>query len=145
MASLELRKSTYRVVFMYAGKKFGYSLDTGDRQTADALRGGVEKTLMLISQGALVVPEEADVVEFVKHSGKPPPTKTAEEKAKDEPVGLAEFKERYLPARSGGSMEASSLATARMHLGHFVRTLGKDFDLRKLTLADLQGHLNKRR
>jgi integrase len=42
-------------------------------------------------------------------------------------------------------MEANSLATARMHLGHFERTLGSDFDLRTLTLADLQRHLNKRR
>jgi len=56
VASLELRNQTYRVVFMYRGKKFGYSLDTGDRQTAEALRGGVEKTLMLIGQRAICVP-----------------------------------------------------------------------------------------
>ena len=55
MASLELRNKTYRVVFMYGGRKFGYSLDTADRPTAEALRGGVEKTLMLVSQGALTV------------------------------------------------------------------------------------------
>lgn len=45
MASLELRNQTYRVVFMFRGRKYGYSLDTGDRDTAEALRGGVEKTL----------------------------------------------------------------------------------------------------
>jgi hypothetical protein len=42
-------------------------------------------------------------------------------------------------------MEANSLATPRMHLGHFERTLGAGFDLRKLTLADLQNYVNKRR
>ena len=57
MASLELRNQTYRVVFMYAGKKYGYSLDTGKPDVAAALRGGVEKTLMLIGQGALRVPD----------------------------------------------------------------------------------------
>jgi hypothetical protein len=57
VASLELRNQTYRVVFMHGGRKFGYSLDTADRQTAEALKGGVEKTLMLIGQGALDIPD----------------------------------------------------------------------------------------
>ena len=69
MASLELRNQTYRVVFMYAGKKYGYSLDTGKPDVAAALRGGVEKTLMLIGQGALRVPDGGDVVNFVKNGG----------------------------------------------------------------------------
>jgi hypothetical protein len=51
-ASLELHNKTDRVVFRYAPRKDGYSLDTGDQQTAKALRGGVEKTLMLIEQKA---------------------------------------------------------------------------------------------
>jgi hypothetical protein len=29
MASLEKRNLTYRVVFRYGGRKYGYSLDTG--------------------------------------------------------------------------------------------------------------------
>jgi integrase len=32
-----------------------------------------------------------------------------------------------------------------MHLRHFERSLGAGFDLRKLTLADLQGHIDRRR
>jgi hypothetical protein len=36
MASLELRNSMYRVVFMYGGRKRGYSLDTSDQKTAEA-------------------------------------------------------------------------------------------------------------
>ena len=71
MASLELRNSTYRVVFRLRGRKYGYSLDTGDRQTAEALAGGVKKTLMLIGQRAICVPEGADVVGFVKYGTGP--------------------------------------------------------------------------
>jgi integrase len=145
VASLELRSKTFRVVFMYAGRKYNYTLETGDRDTAQALCGGVEKTMMLIGQGALVVPEGADVVEFVKHGGKPPDTKTAAEAAREQPLRFSVFKDTYLETRSGGSMEANSLATARMHLCHFERTLGASFDLRKLTLADMQAHLVKRR
>jgi hypothetical protein len=61
MASLELRNKKYRVVFVLGGRKYGYTLNTGDSSTAEALRGGVEKTLMLISQGALRLPPGADV------------------------------------------------------------------------------------
>jgi hypothetical protein len=35
---------------MYRGRKFGYILDTGDPETAEGLRGGVKKTLMLQSE-----------------------------------------------------------------------------------------------
>ena len=76
VAALELRNKTYRVVFMYAGKKYAYSLDTGESDMAEALRGGVEKTLMLMGQGLLKPPEGGDVIAFVKASGKveePPP------------------------------------------------------------------------
>src|SRR4051812_13967405 len=117
MASLELRNQKYRVVFMYAGRKYGYSLDTCDRHTAEALRGGVEKTLMLIGQGAFDIPEGADIVTFVRHGGRPP-TKTPETLAPAR-LSFTSFKSSYLDARSGGSMEVNSLATARMHLNHF--------------------------
>src|SRR5205807_1138955 len=70
MASLELRNQTFRVVFMFGGRKYGYSLDTSDRQTAEGFRGGVEKTLMLLSQGALALPAGADVVDFVRNGGR---------------------------------------------------------------------------
>jgi hypothetical protein len=79
MAALELRNKTYRVVFMFAGRKFGYALNTGDRTTAEALRGSVEKTFTLIEQKILHVPDDADVIAFVKAGGrldadaKPPP------------------------------------------------------------------------
>ena len=140
MASLELRNQTYRVVFMYRGKKFGYSLDTGDRQTAEALLGGVEKTLMLIGQRALHVPDGADVVAFVKNGGKVEDARPA-----PAPLTLEQLKQKYLDTHGQGAMEANSLATVRMHLGHFESTLGARFAIRGLTLADLQRHVNERR
>jgi integrase len=140
VASLELRNETYRVVFMYAGKKYGYSLDTGKQDVADALRGGVEKTLMLIGQGALRVPDGVDVVAFVKNGGRveepaaPPPAKLA----------LAALRDAYLAVHSAGAMEANSLETVKMHLRHFAATLGERFQVQDLTLDDLQKHVNAR-
>jgi integrase len=141
MASLELRNKTYRVVFMHAGKKHGFSLDTGDRQTAEALRGGVEKTLMLMGQGALRLPDGADFLTFVKTGGQT----TDPPKPAPDAVPLGVFCDRYLAAHSGGAMEANSLATVGMHLGHFVRTLGARFSVGALALEDLQRHVDERR
>jgi integrase len=140
MASLELRNQTYRVVFMHAGKKYGYSLDTGDRDVADGLRGGVEKTLMLLDQGALRVPDGADVVAFVKNGGKvqepcaPPPPR----------LTFAALRDAYVAVHSAGAMEDGSLETVKMHLRHLAGTLGERFHVQGVTLDDLQRHVNAR-
>lgn len=141
MAALELRNKKYRIVFMYQHRKYAYSLDTGDRQTAEALRGVVEKTLMLIEQKAIRVPDGADIVAFVKNGGK------VEEEAKPTPtpLTLAQFIAKYLETHGQGAMEANSLATVRMHLAHFESTLGERFAVRSLTIADLQQHVDSRR
>jgi integrase len=141
MASLELRNQTYRVVFMFRGRKYGYSLDTGDHDTAEALRGGVEKTLMRVEQNLLPFPEATDIVEFVKHDGRPP---QKEIPAPSAPLSLTQLKEKYLDAHGVGAMEANSLATVRMHLGHFEKTLGGRFAVRDLALTDLQRHVSER-
>jgi hypothetical protein len=41
-------------------------------------------------------------------------------------------------------MEANSLATVRMHLDHFDKTLGQRFPVLQHTLADLQRHIAAR-
>jgi hypothetical protein len=135
VASLELRNQVFRIVFRHAGRKYGWSLETGDEVTARGFLGGVEKTLMLIHQGVQSLPDATDVVTFVKYGGRPPENKEAQKepqlKQAEEPAGakpcrLIEFQHSYIEARSGDSMKANSLATARMHLNHFVRTLGRD-------------------
>jgi hypothetical protein len=41
-------------------------------------------------------------------------------------------------------MEDNSLGTVRMHLKHFVKTLGADFPIQTLTLTHLQDHVERR-
>ncbi|MHB1423789.1 MAG: tyrosine-type recombinase/integrase [Gemmataceae bacterium] len=141
MASLELRNQTYRVVFMFRGRKYGYSLSTGDRNTAEALRGGVEKTLMRVEQNLLPFLEGADIIEFLKHDGRPPEEHAPDPQA---PLTLAQLNEKYLETYKQGAMEESSLRTVRMHLRHFEGTFGERFTIRQLTLADLQRHVSER-
>ena len=140
MAALELRHKTYRVVFTYAGKKYSYSLNTGDRDVAEALRGGVEKTLMLLGQGLLKLPNGTDLVAFVKAGGQveQPPAPVLER------LNLQKLIEAYLEAHANGAMEDNSLATVRRHLRHVRTTLGERFDVQSLTLDHLQRHVDTR-
>src|SRR5262245_22447551 len=119
---------------MYAGKKYGYSLDTGKPDVAAALRGGVEKILMLIGQGALRVPDGVDVVNFVKNGGR------VEEQVAPplERLTFAALRDAYLALHSRGAMEGNSLETVKMHLRHFAGTLGERFHVQGLTPDDLQ-------
>jgi len=147
MAGLQERNGSFRAIFRYGGKQRSVTLGRVSHDEAEAKAGAIDLTLLRIKQGLLILPKGISLEEFILSDGRPQPRPPAEDgnQQPEEPVRFSNFKEKYLEARSGGSMEANSLATVRMHLSHFERTLGKDFDLRKLTLADLQGHLNKRR
>lgn len=57
---------------------------------------------------------------------------------------LGHLKERYLTAYANGTIEANSLDTCRLHLGHFARVLGEGFPLSELSLAKLQENVNQR-
>lgn len=146
MAGLQERGGSFRIIFRFEGKQRSVTLGRVGRGEAEAKVGAVDLLLLRIRQRLIELPAGVSIEEFVLTDGKArPPVPALPGEPAAEPVRLSAFKERYLEARSGGSMEQNSLATARMHLGHFEWTLGADFDLRKLTLADLQGHLGKRR
>jgi site-specific recombinase XerD len=51
----------------------------------------------------------------------------------------------YLATHSNGTIEESSLSTARTHLNQFAQTIGKRFRMQALTLLDLQGHVERLR
>jgi integrase len=140
MASLELRNMTYRVVFMLGGRKYGYSLETGEASLAEALRGGVRKTLMLMGQGLLKLPEGVDVVEFVKSGGQLVQQSTQPNKR----PGLKAVIDEYTASFANGSIEENSLATIRLHLNHLVRHFGERFDPQTFALGDLQRYVDTR-
>ena len=91
MASLEKRNHSFRVVFMYGGKRYSYSLKTDRREEAEALRGGVEKTLMRLGQNLLQLPVGADIIAFVQGDGALPETPQPAER-----TTLAALCEQYL-------------------------------------------------
>src|SRR5205085_314506 len=52
---------------------------------------------------------------------------------------------QYLRTHANGTLEASSLGTARSHLNQFTKTLGERCRVRSLTLLNLQEHVERRR
>jgi integrase len=139
MATIERRGDRFRLIFYHLGKRYTASLRTSDRREADAIAGGAERTLMLLEQGVLDLPEGADLVSFALTGGKrdarpkPPTIRT-----------FAELRDLYLQAHETGAVEANSLATVRMHLGHFARTLGNSFPVPTLAQVHVQQHIDRR-
>jgi hypothetical protein len=144
MAGLQERHGSFRAIFRYEGKQRSVTLGKVPRDETEAQAGAIDLLLLRIKQKLVAVPPGVTIEEFLLSDGRAQPPAASGEKT-DGPVKFSAFKKGYLEARSCGSMEANSLATARMHLGPFERTLGANFDLRKLSLEDLQRHINRRR
>ncbi len=141
MASLEKRNQTYRIVFMYDGRKRGFSLATSDRKEAESLAGGVEKLLMRLEQKLIKLPPDVDIVDFVKNDGQVDARTVG---APPEAISLAQLRDRYLEAHGSGALEANSLGTIRIHLAHIGRSLGEGFAMQTLKASHLQGHVTRR-
>ena len=139
MATVERRNGRFRLIFYLTGKRYSASLRTADPREADAIAGSAERTLMLLQQGVLTVPEGADLAPFVLSGGK------LAERPKPPPAhSLGELCDRYLRAHELGAMEENSLDTVRMHLRHFAKTLGAGFSAQALELSHVQQHIDRR-
>jgi mannose-6-phosphate isomerase-like protein (cupin superfamily) len=140
MATIELRNNRFRLIFYHLGRRYAARLKTTNEREADAVADSVERTLQLLQQRVLAIPDGADLVTFVLSGGK------QEEKLKPppRPLTLGELRDLYVAAHSLGAMEANSLKTVKMHLKHIVTTLGTQFAITKLTLEDLQRHIERR-
>jgi integrase len=148
MAFLEQRGSRYRIIFRHGGRRYTHALKTADENIAKGLVGGIERTVMLLDQKVLKVPDGMDVMSFVLGNGQvgPAPAKSALEASAPPPADITidDLKDRYIEAHSAGAMEENSLTTVAMHLRHIIHTFGVNFPVRALTLAGLQEHVNRR-
>ena len=139
MATIERRNNRFRLIFYHHGRRYPASLKTTNEREANAIAGSVERTLQLLEQRVLEMPNGSDLVTFVLSGGKqaekpkPPPIRT-----------LKELHESYLKAHELGAMEVNSLDTVTMHLRHFAKTLGNAFPVQTLDASHVQLHINRR-
>lgn len=139
MAFLEKRGKVYHAVFRYGGRRYSTTLKTEADDEAEALLGGVEKTLLRLRQGLLVLPEGGDVLSFVLTEGR------QAAKPHFKPVlTLRELCEQYEASSAARSIEPNSLETVRLHLSHFKRLLKESFPVQTLSGPTLQGCVDRR-
>src|SRR5438477_9436577 len=69
MAFAQKRGEWYRVVFHFNGKRYRKCLKTQNEEAAEAVAGGVKRTLMMLEQGLLQIPPRADIVSFILSGG----------------------------------------------------------------------------
>lgn len=140
MSYLEQRSSgQFHLAFRFGGQRFKKALKTTQKDVAYAARVRLDENLRLVAAGRLVIPDGADIPTFLlsdgKLNGKPmPPT----------PLTLGKLFQEYLAHLPDGAMESNSLYTAKIHIAHFERVLGKTFSVRGLSLDDLQGYVQQR-
>jgi integrase len=144
MASLQERNGSYRVLFCHHGKLHAFTLGKVAKDEAETKAQQVEYLLMRLKQRLLVLPDGVDIVSFVEHDGKPPNIGPTVPSAPRQPVTLGVLKERYLATHANGTIEADSLSTCKLHLGHFAAVLGAGFPLGELSLAKMQDYVDKR-
>jgi integrase len=141
MASLQKKGDAWYCQFKYAGERYTYTVGRVSRTEAIQWKTRTETLLMRIKQNLLEVPPGVSITEFIQFDGKPP---VAKELARQKQTTLGELKDSYLATFENGAIERTTLKTARIHLGHFLKALGKSFLLSGLTLVRLQGYVNQR-
>jgi integrase len=139
LASLQKKGESYYCQFMYHGKRHTFTVGVVKQDEAENKARQVDYLLMRLKQRLIVLPDGVDIVTFVEHDGKPPSVDGIPITRQSITLGYA--RDRYLQTLSVGAIEDNSLSTIRMHLRHFVATLGERCILEELTQPDLQRHI----
>ncbi|QVL30780.1 site-specific integrase [Telmatocola sphagniphila] len=140
MASLQKKNQSYYCQFLFQGKRYTVTIGQVSDQEANAFVGKIEHLLMRIRQKLLAVPKGVKIVDFLLTDGQV----TSEPLEEEGPLTLEFLRDLYLQTHGNGALEANTLYTAKIHLKHIERTLEAKFNLRTLSSADLQKHINRR-
>jgi integrase len=144
MATLQQRRSSYRILFRWHGKRMTFTLGKVTSNEAEAKRSQVEYLLMRLSQKLIQLPQDCDITTFLAHDGQPPEILRTE-RGKPLPVKftLAKLRDEYLKIHEQ-SLETSTLNCIQIHFRHLVKTYGDQYPIQELTLAELQKHVDRR-
>jgi hypothetical protein len=140
MAGIRKKGNAYYCTFRFQKQRYYFAIGQVSENQALAKGLEVDETLGLIERGRLTVPDGISFEDFVVAGGKAPtPT------VRPTNVGARKLFDHYLATHANGTIEASSLGTARSHLNQISTSLGERFRLQSLSLLDLQEHIDRRR
>jgi len=132
----------FKVCFRWGKNKIKRTIKTSNRRDAEAATVRLEENITLVERGRLTLPADADIATFLLSDGKLI-ANPKDEPAKDV-LALGKMCDQYIEVHSHGAMEDNSLDTVRLHLRHFVKSLGGSFHIQSLTLDHLQQHVDRR-
>jgi len=144
MAWLERHPTSghYKICFRWGKQRIKRTIKTTSRKDAETAMVRLQENISLVERGRLVLPADADVATFLLSDG------MLSSKPQETPatvvLTLDELRQKYVDAHSCGAMERNSLETVKLHLRHFVDTLGASFPAASLALDDLQRHVDRR-
>ena len=145
MATLQERNGSFRVLFLYCGKRRTFTIGAVSRDEAEAKVNQTDYLLMRLKQGLIQIPPGIDVVTFVEHDGMPPKSAAVPAGVPNrDPLTLGRLRDRYLDTHSNGTLEETTLDGIRLHFKHLVSSLGEKFPAQELGLGDLQLHVDRR-
>jgi len=141
MASLEKRGGSYRVVFRFGGHKFSRGLSTSNQTAALSVLARLEDNLRRIELGVLAVPEGADIAAFLLSDGR------VEQRPQPQGVPnltLQQLFDHYFAAIPQGNLEPPTIQGMKIYEGHLIKHFGRRFQVRTLTMTQLQQYVEKR-
>jgi integrase len=147
MASIWRKGEHFYCRLLWHGKRHNLPLGTIGKDDAEEAAGIVGGIIARMKRGEINKPDDVEVVEFIRgrlaalHGEGDAPAVPLPTVAKNT---LGVLRDRYIATHSNGTVEANSLGTSRMHLNHFCKSLGEKFPLGRLTLVELQTHVDNR-
>ncbi len=139
MAGIELRNGRYNIIVRFGGKRFVRSLKTSDHDKALGRKLRVEENVQLIESGRLQLPAGADLMTFLLSDGK-----LSKKPVAKASLSLSALFTDFFERLPTDTLEATTIATMKIHQGHLERELGKRFVVQDLTQDDLQKYVTKR-
>lgn len=140
MAGIRKKGDGWHCTFRFRGKRYYFAIGSVSEGQARAKGIEVDETLDLIERGRLTIPEGTSLEDFVAAGGKAPVIAV-----RCETITCKQLFDHYLSTHANGTIEASSLSTARTHLHQITESLGERFRIQTLTLLNLQEHVDRRR
>jgi integrase len=141
MASLHQhpKSNNWSIAFRYGGKQYTKSLRTTNRKVAERHKGRIETLLDELVRGRRVLPDGADLWEYLQSDG----TRGGKLEAPRKAATLSDLWDAYLSGQIG-QKEENTLKTERIHRGHHERVIGPDTPVRSLTAATAQQYIKSR-
>ncbi len=141
VASIRLDKTSgnYFIRFRYAGIAFNRSLKTAVRKEANAIKGRVTETILLLERGRLEMPDSVDPAAFILSDGK-----VTERPTRPKVRTLSDLFRIYNQELPVGAKEENTLAGEKRHQRFLKKHLKASTIAQHITVADVQEYVRRR-